>query len=222
MPCNGWPGSDDEGAAPRGTVVIRPRTVVGSLGPVELRVQNERAVVTVEGGGGLDPGRLPVSEDLVAALHEWARVAVAVEKAGHTNRTRDLVVSRGEQLAKRLAHAVGHQVTYVDPFTGAGYRFGEAGHGGSAETPREPTPWATGITVSVLCCLVVLVGMATLYTTLAEAAQWLALLADIVLTAGLVPSVLLVRRMPVWRWVAYGVSTGLALGWLGWLIGLVS
>lgn len=222
MPCNGWPDSNDEGAEPGETVVIRPRSVVGSLGPVELHVQNERAVVTVDGGGELDPGRLPVSEELVAALHEWARVAVAVENAGHSNRARDLVASRGEQLAKRLAGATGHRVTCVDPFTGSGPRFGDAGRRGSAESWQEPTPWATGITVSVLCCLLVLVGMVTLYTALAEASQWLALLADIVLTAGLVPSVLLVRRMPVWRWVAYGVTAGLALSWLGWLIGLVS
>lgn len=184
---------------------------------MELRVQDERPVVTVTGGATLDPAQLPIGDELLAALREWAAVAAAVRRAEHLDAPREVVTDRGRHLAVSLSRATGDRVVYVDPVTGATSVVGaEPVHG----EPAEPTPWATGLTVSVVTALVVLLGMAVLYATLAQASEWLALVANLVLTAGLVPTVLLIRRQPVWRWVAHGITAGLALGWIGWLISL--
>lgn len=190
------------------------RTRVSILSPVELRVQDERPVVTISGGASLDPAQLPIPDELLAALREWARVASAVERTSIQSAPRQAVSGRGTHLAARLAAATGSRVTYVDPVTGATAVVGGVRRG-------EPTPWATGITVSVVCALVVILGMAILDMALAAASAWLGPVANVVLTAGLVPSVLLIRKQPVWRWVAYGIVAGLVLGWLGWLISVL-
>ncbi|HWE90238.1 MAG TPA: DUF2537 domain-containing protein [Pseudonocardiaceae bacterium] len=38
---------------------------------------------------------------------------------------------------------------------------------------------------------------------------------------GLAPSVWLTRNVRVWRWVAYGIVAGLAVGWIGLLLTLL-
>jgi hypothetical protein len=184
---------------------------------VELRVEDERPVVTVAGGATLDPAQLPIGDELLAALREWAAVAAAVQRAEHLQAPRGVVTDRGRYLAESLSAATGDRVVYVDPVTGA---TSVLGAGPDHAELREPTPWATGLTVSVVTTLVVLLGMAVLYAALSQASEWLALVANLVLTAGLVPTILLIRRQPVWRWVAHGITAGLALGWIGWLITL--
>ena len=82
----------------------------------------------------------------------------------------------------------------------------------------EPTPWATGLTASAFAAAVVLVAVVTLVRGLGEVAWWLGALSLVVVTAGLAPSVWLARQAPLWRWLSYGVATGLALSWVSILL----
>jgi hypothetical protein len=81
----------------------------------------------------------------------------------------------------------------------------------------EPTPWATGLTVTGFSAVVVLIVVVTLSLALGAASDWLALIANLVIALGLAPSVWLARRAPVWRWVAYGVVTGIVVAWIALL-----
>jgi hypothetical protein len=49
----------------------------------------------------------------------------------------------------------------------------------------------------------------------------LALAANVVIAIGLSPSVWLARRVPVWRWPAYGVVVGLPVAWIALLFTLL-
>ncbi|TCP56543.1 uncharacterized protein DUF2537 [Tamaricihabitans halophyticus] len=77
------------------------------------------------------------------------------------------------------------------------------------------TPWATGLTVAGAAALLVALMLLALTVTLADASLLLAIGAAIVLTAGMSPSIWLLRRVLIWRWVAFGACAGLAAGWLG-------
>ncbi|HEY0805695.1 MAG TPA: DUF2537 domain-containing protein, partial [Pseudonocardiaceae bacterium] len=81
----------------------------------------------------------------------------------------------------------------------------------------EPTPWATGLTVTGFSAVVVLIVVVTLSLALGAASDWLALIANVVIALGLAPSVWLARRAPVWRWVAYGVVAGIVVAWIALL-----
>ncbi|HEY3466751.1 MAG TPA: DUF2537 domain-containing protein, partial [Amycolatopsis sp.] len=127
---------------------------------------------------------------------------------------------------------MGTTVRFVDPVTGEenvveppprtpeppGHRFvrtvlGEPG------PPGEPTPWLTGLTVSAFIAAVVVVAMLALATTLArETSGWLALVATVVVTAGITPSLWLIRRTPILRWAAYGAAGGVVIAWAGVLV----
>jgi ABC-type spermidine/putrescine transport system permease subunit I len=72
----------------------------------------------------------------------------------------------------------------------------------------------TGLTVSAASLVLVVVTVVTLAATLAETYSLLALASNVVVTAGLLPSLWLIHRQQIWRWVAYGVAVGLALTWL--------
>ncbi|GAA3460020.1 DUF2537 domain-containing protein [Saccharothrix longispora] len=82
----------------------------------------------------------------------------------------------------------------------------------------EPTPWGTGLTVSLITAAVVTFTVFTLSVGLGETSQWLALLANVLVVGGISPSVWLARRVPVWRWVAYGVVAGVLAAWLSLLL----
>jgi hypothetical protein len=86
---------------------------------------------------------------------------------------------------------------------------------------REPTPWATGLTVTAVVAAMITVAVTTLSFALAQASLWLAVIANVVIIGGLSPSVWLARDVPVWRWVALGVTTGLGLAWLILLLSLL-
>lgn len=204
---------------------------------MELRVRGDRAVLT-ERGADAEPESLPLGADLAAALHEWARVAAVVRKASAGGPaaiaepgedTVGVVSRRGHQLAGRVATEMRTPVQYVDPVTEiatvvvpnpaattSGPR--HAAPGGSGlfrRTPGEPTPWATGLTVSVFLAAVVLVGMIALMSTLAESTTaWLAVGAVIVVTVGLAPSLWMGRRVPILRWACLGAAAGIAASWV--------
>ncbi|SFW62168.1 DUF2537 domain-containing protein [Amycolatopsis australiensis] len=200
---------------------------------MELRIRGERAVLAGPGGEHareVDPHKLAIGADLAQALHEWARVASAVA-AGSGAEAGAVVSQRGRQLAGRLAAVMGTTVRFVDPVTGADTvvepppRAGEPGHRfvravlGPPGPPGEPTPWLTGLTVSAFIAAVVVVAMLALATTLArETSGWLALVASVVVTAGITPSLWLIRRTPILRWAAYGAAAGVVIAWVGVLV----
>lgn len=200
---------------------------------MELRIRGERAVLAGPGGEQareVDPHKLAIGADLAQALHEWARVASAV--AADSGAEAGAVVSqRGRQLAGRLATVMGTAVRFVDPVTGEDTvvepppRTEDRARRlvrvvlGPPDPPGEPTPWLTGLTVSAFIAAVVVVAMLALATTVVrETSGWLALVASVVVTAGIGPSLWLIRRAPILRWVAYGAAGGVLIAWVGVLV----
>lgn len=198
---------------------------VGSFGAVvksgvRLRAGGERAELVNSNGTepevAMDPGRLPLGADLTDALHEWAKVAAAVGRAEPGATAGAVVSRRGRQLAARVATALGVAVTYVDPLSGTETVLEpvRAEPRPRREHPPEPVPWLTGLTVSAASMALVVVTVVTLAVTLAQTFWLLGIGANVVVTAGLLPSLWLIRKQPIWRWVAYGVGAGIALSWL--------
>jgi hypothetical protein len=206
---------------------------------VELRVQAGRAVLAGESESGeleVDPHTLPLGAGLAEALHEWAKVAEAVQR---TNAPADgaagaLVTRRGRQLAGRLAADMGTPVAFADPVTGERHLV-DASQSGvrpkiripvpasepEVEEPAEPTPWGTGLTVSVFSGAVAAFMVVTLSLGLGETNRWLALIANVLVVGGIAPSVWLARKVIIWRWVAYGVTTGVVLAWIALILTLL-
>lgn len=192
---------------------------------MELRIRGERAVLAGPGGEGareVDPRRLAIGADLAQALHEWARVASAVSRAGGDAEVATSVVSqRGRQLAGRLATVMGTTVRFVDPVSGVETVIEPpprvvARRRGMPGAAAEPTPWLTGLTVSAFAAVLVTVAMLALAGTLArETSVWLAVVASVVVTAGIGPSLWLGRRLPIVRWAVYGAGAGIIAAWLG-------
>ncbi|MFF0143968.1 uncharacterized protein DUF2537 [Amycolatopsis sulphurea] len=190
---------------------------------MELRIRGDRAVLAGPGGADLreiDPGRLAIGADLAQALHEWARVASAVARAEPgMDAARAVVTQRGRQLAARLAAVLGTPVRFADPVTGAEIVVEPPPRPPMVRRPprrREPTPWFTGLTVSLFSAVVVVVGMLALAGTLArETNGWLATVAALVVTAGVAPSLWLGRRVLILRWAVFGAAGGLVLAWAG-------
>lgn len=48
----------------------------------------------------------------------------------------------------------------------------------------------------------------------------LALVVNVVVVAGVAPTVWQWRAVPVWRWVVYGAAAGVVVGWLALLLGM--
>lgn len=213
---------------------------------VELRVRGDRAVLCDPdraGGEEVEPESLPLGPDLAAALHEWARVAAALRRAaiGESATLREpgedavgVVSRRGHQLAGRVASEMRMPVHYLDPVTDEATvvvpnpeAFATRGprhaspHGTRLfrRTPGEPTPWATGVTVSAFIAATVLVGMLAVMNALArETNGWLATAATLLISGGLAPSLWLGRVVPILRWVCFGAAVGLVASWAGLLI----
>ena len=174
----------------------------------------------------VDPRNLALPAELTEALHEWARVAGAVVTAGIgvDAAAGDLVSRRGRQLAAKLAAAMGAAVHYIDPVTGEVSEIGapdEPAEPPGPPRPAEPTPWATGLTVTVIVTVLVGIVVVALSLALGEASHWLAVAANVVIGLGLAPSVWLARNTLVWRWVAYGVVAGLLGAWVALLFTLL-
>lgn len=197
---------------------------------MELRIREGRAVLAGRGGDSaheVDPHSLAIGSDLAQALHEWARVASAVGSSG--TEAASVVSQRGRQLAQRVAATMGTSVRYVDPVSGDGVIVDPPTPAPRSELARrlfgtpdpagEPTPWLTGLTVSAFVAAVVVVAMLALANTLArETNGWLALLASVVVTAGITPSLWLARRVPIVRWASFGAAAGIVIAWIGVLI----
>ncbi|WP_414638093.1 DUF2537 domain-containing protein [Actinophytocola sp.] len=188
---------------------------------VQLRANGERAVLVGHDGVAereVDPRRLPLGTELTDALHEWARVASAVRRSDpDTSAAASAVVTRrGLQLAGRVAASMGVPVGYLDPLSGeeSVVEPPEDARPARPTRPPEPVPWLTGLTVAAASLALVLITILSLAVTLADTHVLLALASNAVVTAGLLPSLWLIRRQPIWRWVALGVAVAIALGWL--------
>lgn len=208
---------------------------------VQLRARDGRALLAGRAGGEhsdadfaeVDPRSLALGADLADALHEWARVADAVHRNGQGAGTAaaTLIARRGQQLAGRLAAVMGRPVSYADPLTGEvvdvevpdALEHGQVSRWWSNQdaprhsAPVEVAPWATGLTVSFFTAALMVIVVVTLSLALGAANQWLPLIANVVIAAGLAPSVWLTRRALVWRWVSLGVVAGIVVAWIALL-----
>ena len=88
--------------------------------------------------------------------------------------------------------------------------------------PGEPTPWATGLTVSAVIAVIVGIALLSLSQGLAAVGFWPVVLANLLVAAGLTPSLWLARATPIWRWLAYGAAAGIALTWTTLLLSLLA
>lgn len=191
----------------------------GGMTGVDLELHARAGRPVLVGNGDLaDPRLLELPDDLVASLHEWARVAHAVHE-GSGREARVLASSRGRQLAARVAGHIGVVVGYADPVEGGIELICPAP--AAAAEPAEPTPWVTGLTISAVTATIAVVMLVALAGALAETSRWLSALAALLVAAGLAPSIWLLRTVPVWRWVAYGAAAGIGCGWLVLLLSLL-
>jgi hypothetical protein len=197
---------------------------------VELRARSGRAVlVGVEDTTRRewDPSGLRLPTALVDGLHEWARTVDALGKQEDAaDDSARLVSWRGRQLAMRLAVETGGEVGYVDPISGEINRVGwrrPARHLPARGTgiPAPPTPWATGLAVSAIIAALATVALIVVTLGLAQVNGLLAVFINLAVVAGFVPSIWLGRRVPVWRWVAFGAAGGIVLAWIALLLSLL-
>ena len=87
-----------------------------------------------------------------------------------------------------------------------------------AVDPTEPTPWGTGILVTVICAALTAVAVYGFGYALANVLPALSVAINVVAVGGSAPSVWRWRTVPVLRWLACGLGIGVALGWLGLLV----
>jgi hypothetical protein len=87
--------------------------------------------------------------------------------------------------------------------------------------PSEPTPWVTGLTVSVVAAVIVGIALISLSQGLAPNGTGFVVVANLLAAAGLAPSIWLGWSIPIWRWVAYGAAAGIVLTWIALLLSLL-
>lgn len=85
----------------------------------------------------------------------------------------------------------------------------------------EPTPWSTGLTVSGVVAAIVGIALLHLSQGLAANGRGAVALANLLVAAGLTPSIWLARETPTWRWIAYGTAAGIVFTWLALLLSLL-
>jgi hypothetical protein len=169
------------------------------------------------------PGDPALPAELQSALREWGAVASTLQDSGGPYE-QTLVRSRGRQLALRCAEVLGRPVDFRDPVTGhvelVWDRMPER-PAGRATRLAEPTPWATGLPIAAFFATFTAIADVVLSTLFADAFGWLWLPANLLVGAGLAPTLWLLRRVPFWRWPAGGVATGLVVAWLCMVAGLL-
>jgi hypothetical protein len=173
--------------------------------------------------GDRQPGDGPLPSDLQEAVREWSVLAVLAGRSAAPDE-RALVRRRGLQLAARVADVLGRPVEFTDPGTGEieSVRVGAPGPAPRlAVRPAGPTPWATGLTVSGFFAVFAAVGDIALSRAFADAFGLLWIPANLLVAAGLAPSLYLLRAVPFWRWPALGTAAGLAVAWVALLLGLL-
>lgn len=166
------------------------------------------------------PGDPPLPSDLRESLHEWSAYATAVRRGGPDELA--LVRRRGRQLAARMADVLGRPVEFVDPETGVAESVAVGVVAPLlAPEPHGPTPWATGLPLAAFFAVFVAMADIALSRAFGEALGLLWLPADLLVGLGLAPTLWLIRRTPVWRWVGLGATTGYGVAWVVLLLGLL-
>jgi hypothetical protein len=112
-----------------------------------------------------------------------------------------------------------HAVTGADPAAdpAAEDRAGQA----PAPDGAGPTPWGPGTAVAAFFAVLVAVADIVLARAFAGAFGLLWVPANLLVTAGTLPSLWLARDVPFWRWPVLGVAAGLAAAWVVLLLGLL-
>lgn len=87
--------------------------------------------------------------------------------------------------------------------------------------PSEPTPWSTGLAVSGAIATIVGIALLRLSQELQADGRGVVALANLLVAAGLTPSIWLTRATPVWRWISYGAAAGIVLSWTALLLSLL-
>ena len=88
--------------------------------------------------------------------------------------------------------------------------------------PPGPTPWATGLFIAAFVAVFLTLADVTLCRAFAEAFGVLWIPANLLVCAGLAPSLWLLRRTPLWRWLALGATVGLGVAWVVLLLGMLA
>lgn len=184
----------------------------------ELYARSGRAVLVGVDGRTRDPARLHLPGSLVTALHEWARVVDMVE-AEPEAAEESLLSRRSRQLALRLALETRGAVGYLDPLSGERHDVRWQPRASRQPSPesQEPTPWATGLTISAVVAAMISVAFVVVTLGLAQINVLVAVVVNLVVAAGFAPSIRLGSRIVVWRWVAYGAAAGIVLSWIALL-----
>lgn len=184
----------------------------------ELYARSGRPVLVGVDGRTRDPARLQLPDSLVTALHEWARVVDMVETEPEAAEE-SLLSRRSRQLALRLALETGGEVGYLDPLSGERHDVRWQARTSRQPSPesQEPTPWATGLTISAVVAAMVSVAFVVVTLGLAQINVLVAVVVNLVVAAGFAPSIRLGSRVLVWRWVAYGAAAGIVLSWIALL-----
>ncbi|MBA8958872.1 hypothetical protein JOJ86_002163 [Rhodococcus percolatus] len=92
-------------------------------------------------------------------------------------------------------------------------------HPHSPSPPPTGTPWSTGLLVAGFAAVVVAVAVMAFGSQLARINPALAVILELVVVAGVAPSVWRLRRASVWRWLVYGAAAGVVAGWTALLVG---
>ena len=185
-----------------------------------------------EGWGLYAPGT-DLPGPLVELLDEWARAADSLSRTADPPGSPAAVrVSRtGRHLAARVSVALARPVDYCDPVTGLRIplravtarprvpavplptrRRGRRRPDATVSTVfTEPTPWATGLTLSALVAGLVLLVNLSLALPMVAGLGGIGVLIDLVVVAGLVPALWLNRTALTWRWAVWGAFVGMGL-----------
>lgn len=86
--------------------------------------------------------------------------------------------------------------------------------GRAAPEPPGPVPWATGLPLAAFVAVFLALADISLCRAFAEAFGLLWIPANLLVAAGLTPSLWLLRRTPVWRFTALGGAAGLVVAWV--------
>ena len=84
--------------------------------------------------------------------------------------------------------------------------------------PRAPsTPWSTRLTLTGFALVVTVVTVVAFGLELGRVHPPLAVIVNLVVAAGIAPTLWWWRRVPLWRWIAAGVAAGVPVGWIALL-----
>jgi len=87
--------------------------------------------------------------------------------------------------------------------------------------PGEPTPWGSGLTVSVVAAAIIMIALLSVSQRLEPYGTGFVVLANLLVAGALAPSIWLSRATPIWRWVAYGAAVGIIVTWIALLLSLL-